>query len=108
MPNGSKPFGPDQYNDALQRLYPGPGARPMTTMYDSALSRALRARIKMIIEEESQHLLMGRAISYDNYLGRCHEINTLTSLLEIIDGIEEQIESGDQVNPAISTKGRKK
>ena len=78
-------------------------------IYDSALSRALRARIKKIVEEKSQHLLMGRATSYDDYKGRCYEINSLSSLLEIIDGIEETIESGDQVNPAISTtKGRKK
>lgn len=76
----------------------------MSSIYDSALSRALRARIKLIVEEKSQHLLMGRATSYDDYMGRCREINSLSSLLEIIDGIEEQIESGDQVNPAISTK----
>ncbi len=79
----------------------------MQTTYDSALARALRARIRQIIDEKNAHLLMGRATSFDDYKGRCYEIKTLTSLLEIIDGIEEQLGNEGQANPVV-VKGRSK
>jgi hypothetical protein len=79
----------------------------MINSYDSALGRAIKSRITAIIQERTEHLVMKRATSYDDYLGRCHEISSLSALLGIIDGIEEQLNDVGAQSPVLAT-GRKK
>lgn len=76
--------------------------------YDSAFARAMKARIEKIIEDRTAQLQLGRATSFDDYKGRCHEITNLSALLQIMEEIEDKLNDvGMEPNPVLAT-GRKR